>query len=320
MTRTIRTSRRALVAMATAVFVIAGALLAATMPSHAETRQESLPTGELTQVTDFGDNPGGLEMYAYVPENVDPNPALLVGVHWCTGSAQDFYAGTEYARLAEQYGYIVLYPSVTRSGKCFDVSSPEALTRDGGSDPVSIKSMIDWIVADYAVDPERVYVTGVSSGAMMTNVLLGLYPDVFAAGSVFAGVPFGCFATADGSEWNSECADGEVAHTPQEWGDLVRNAYPGYSGERPRVQTWHGTLDDTLRYPNFGEQIKQWTDVHGVSQTPSYGDRPAANWDRTRYGDDGARAPVEAISVEGVGHNVITSDMAPYVMEFFGLS
>ncbi|WP_035735411.1 extracellular catalytic domain type 1 short-chain-length polyhydroxyalkanoate depolymerase [Glycomyces arizonensis] len=321
MTPTIRLrSRRALVAVATAVFVVAGALVALAMPNQAEAQQGPLPTGRLTQVTNFGGNPGNLEMYVYVPNNVDPNPALLVGIHWCTGSAQAFYSGTEYARLAEQYGYIVVYPSVTRSSKCFDVSSPQALTRNGGSDPVSIKSMIDWVESNYAIDSDRVFATGVSSGAMMTNVLLGDYPDVFAAGSAFAGVPFACFATTNGSEWNSQCSSGQLIHTPQEWGDLVRGAYPGYSGERPRMQTWHGTLDDTLDYQNFEEQIKQWTNVQGVSQTPVYTDHPQSSWTRTRYGDSGPHAPVEAISVAGAGHNVITSAMAPYVMEFFGLN
>ncbi|GAB3653159.1 CE1 family esterase [Glycomyces tarimensis] len=311
--------RLSAVALATALCVIAAALLALTLPRQAEAQTSPVPTAQLTQVTDFGANPGNLEMYLYVPDNVLAEAPLLVGVHWCTGSGPDFYNGTEYARLAEQHGFIVLYPSVTRSSKCFDVASPQALTRDGGSDPVSIKSMIDWVESNYTIDEDRVFATGVSSGAMMTNVLLGLYPDVFEAGSAFAGVPFGCFATTNGSEWNSECAGGQIVRTPQQWGDLVRGAYPGYSGERPRMQTWHGTEDDTLRYPNFDEQIKQWTNVHGVSRTPSFNDRPQSNWNRTRYGGTGSQAPVEAISVEGVGHNVITAQMAPYVMDFFGL-
>ncbi|MCH7232808.1 PHB depolymerase family esterase [Glycomyces sp. L485] len=312
-------TRRAAVALATAVFVIAGALLAVTLPNQAEAQSGPVPTGELTEVTGFGSNPGDLQMYVYVPDAVQPDAPLLVGVHWCTGSGPDFYNGTPYAQLAEEHGFIVLYPSVTRESKCFDVASPEALTRGGGSDPVSIKSMIDWVESNYTIDAERRFVTGVSSGAMMTNVLLGLYPDVFAAGSAFAGVPFGCFATTDGSEWNSQCSEGEIIRTPQEWGDLVRNAYPGFTGERPRMQTWHGTEDDALRYPNFGEQIKQWTNVHGVSQTPSFSDRPRSNWERTRYGGTDSQAPVEAISVEDVGHNVITGEMIPYVVEFFGL-
>jgi poly(hydroxyalkanoate) depolymerase family esterase len=229
------------------------------------------------------------------------------------------YSGTEWAQLADRYGFVVVYPSVTRASKCFDVASPQALRRDGGSDPVGIKSMVDWVTRTYGADTSKIFATGISSGAMMTNVLLGDYPDVFAAGAAFSGVPFGCFATTDGSEWNSACANGTVTHTPQEWGGLVRAAYPGYTGPRPRMQVWHGTEDDVLRYPNFGEEIKQWTNVLGVSQTPAATDSPVSGWTRTRYGATGDQAPVEAISLQGVGHNLYSYGMASRALTFFGL-
>ena len=273
----------------------------------------------LTEITNFGTNPSNLRMYVYVPNRVTTRPAVLVAVHYCTGSGPVFYSNTEYASLADRYGFIVIYPSVTRSSKCFDVSSPQALTRGGGSDPVGIKSMVDWVTRTYNADTSRVFATGTSSGAMMTNVLLGDYPDVFAGGSAFAGVPFGCFATTGGSEWNSECANGNVIHTPQQWGDLVRRAYPGYTGARPRMQLWHGTADTTLRYPNFGEEIKQWTNVRSLGQTPSATDSPQSGWTRTRYGATGNKAPVEAISLQGVTHDVLKAGMAARVITFFGL-
>lgn len=279
----------------------------------------AVPTATLTEVTDFGPNPSNLQMYVYVPAAVTAHPAVVVAVHYCTGSGPAMYQGTEWAQLADTYGFVVVYPSVTRASKCFDVSSPQALRRGGGSDPVGIKSMIDWVTRSYGADTSRVFATGISSGAMMTNVLLGDYPDVFAAGAAFSGVPFGCFATTDGSEWNSACANGTVTHTPQEWGDLVRGADPGYTGPRPRMQLWHGTEDATLRYPNFGEEIKQWTNVLGVSQTPAATDSPASGWTRTRYGSTGDRAPVEAISLQGVGHNLYSYGMASRALTFFGL-
>ncbi|SCG43539.1 extracellular catalytic domain type 1 short-chain-length polyhydroxyalkanoate depolymerase [Micromonospora coxensis] len=271
----------------------------------------------LTEVTNFGANPSNLRMYLYVPDRVAPQPALVVAVHYCTGTGPAMYSGTRYAALADRYGYLVVYPSVTRSSQCFDVSSPQALRRDGGSDPVGIKSMVDYVRQRYPVDPNRIFATGISSGAMMTNVLLGLYPDVFHAGAAFSGVPFGCFATTNGSEWNSECADGQLVRTPQQWGDLVRNAYPGYTGKRPRMQLWHGTNDEVLRYQNFTEEIKQWTDVHGLSQTPTYTDTPQAGYTRTRYGGSGGQAPVEAISMQGVSHNLPVD--AAQAIRFFGL-
>jgi hypothetical protein len=179
----------------------------------------------------------------------------------CTGSGPGFYSGTEFASLANQYGFIVIYPSVTRSGSCWDVSSSQALTRNGGS-----------------------FFTG----------------------------------TVDG--WNSQCADGQVSMTPQAWGDLVRNtADPGYSGPRPRMQLWHGTADTTLNYNNLGEEIKQWTNVLGVSQTPSSTDTPVSGWTRTRYDNGAGTAEVEAYSIAGAGHVLPETGMAAYAIHFLGL-
>ncbi|MFI7071079.1 extracellular catalytic domain type 1 short-chain-length polyhydroxyalkanoate depolymerase [Micromonospora sediminicola] len=303
-----RSRLRLLGAALAAAGLAAVAALAAPSPAAA---------ASLTEVTNFGANPSNLRMYLYVPNTVAARPGLLVVNHYCTGSGPAMYSGTQFAALADRYGYVVVYPSVTRSSKCFDVSSPQALRRDGGSDPVGIKSMVDYVRQRYPVDPERIFTTGTSSGAMMTNVLLGVYPDVFRAGAAFAGVPFGCFATTNGSEWNSECANGQVLKTPQQWGDLVRNAYPGYSGPRPRMQLWHGTNDETLRYPNFGEEIDQWTNVNGLSQTPAYTDSPQPGWTRTRYGGTGGTATVEAISMQGVSHNLPVD--AAQAVRFFGL-
>jgi poly(hydroxyalkanoate) depolymerase family esterase len=309
--------RSVLVALFGALVPLLAALTLVAPPAAART--EAVPAATLTEVTGFGTNPSSLQMYVYVPAAVATHPAIVVAVHYCGGSGPAMYSGTEYASLADQLGFIVVYPSVTRASKCFDVSSPQALHRDGGSDPVGIKSMVDWVTGTYSADTSRVFAMGVSSGAMMTNVLLGDYPDVFAAGAAFAGVPFGCFATTDGSEWNTACANGTVVQTPQEWGDLVRGADPGHTGPRPRMQLWHGTADDVLRYPDFGEEIKQWTNVLGVSQTPAATDSPATGWTRTRYGATGDQAPVEAISLQGVTHNLYTYGMGARVLTFFGL-
>jgi acetylxylan esterase len=300
----------ALIGLAVAATVLVTGWLA--MPGTAS-------AASLVQVTNFGYNPTNLGMYVYVPDSHPADPAILVAVHYCTGSGPAFYSGTEFASLADRYGFIVIYPSATRSGNCFDVSSPGALTHNGNSDPAGIISMVTYTEQNYGGDPNQVYVTGASSGGMMTDVLLGDYPDVFKAGAAFMGVPFGCFATTDGSMWNTACAEGQISKTPQEWGDLVRGAYPGYSGPRPRVQLWHGTADTTLNYNNFGEEIKQWTNVLGVGQTPVYTDTPQSGWTRTRYGSSGDQAPVEGISVAGVGHSLPLSGMAAMAIHFFGL-
>jgi poly(hydroxyalkanoate) depolymerase family esterase len=301
---------RTLLAGAAAALALGAAAVVAATPASAATLQE---------VTGFGTNPTNLRMHLYVPDQRPANPAVLVAVHYCTGSGPAFHSGTQFASLADRYGFIVIYPSATRSGQCFDVSSPGALRHDGNSDPAGIVSMVRYVQQRYSADTNRTYVTGASSGGMMTNVLLGDYPDVFKAGASFMGVPFGCFATTDGSSWNSACAQGQISRTPQAWGDLVRAAYPGYTGPRPRMQLFHGVTDDTLRYPNFGEAIKQWTNVLGVSQTPVLTDTPQPGWTRTRYGSAGVQAPVEAISVAGVGHSLPLSGQAQLAISFFGL-
>jgi poly(hydroxyalkanoate) depolymerase family esterase len=289
------------------------AVLVAPRPASAAT---------LTEVTGFGANPTNLRMHIYVPDRLATRPGVLVASHYCTGSAEAFYngAGREFATQADQFGFIVIYPTATRSGSCFDVSSPQALRHDGGSDPAGIVSMVRWALQRYNGDSGRVFAAGASSGAMMTNVLLGAYPDVFAGGAAFAGVPHACFGTTDGSMWNSQCANGQRVMTAQQWGDLVRNSFPGYTGRRPRMQIWHGTNDDTLRYPNFQEQVKQWTNVHGLSQTPTTTDSPQASWTRTRYGGSGTTPPVEAISIQNGSHNILANGMGARAIAFFGLN
>jgi acetylxylan esterase len=306
-----RRLRSALAALVGTIVSLVAALTISAPPASA---------AQLTEVTNFGDNPSNLRMHVYVPDSVPENPAVLLAVHYCTGSGEAFYSGTEFASLADQHGFIVIYPTATRSSKCFDVWSPEALTRDGGSDPVALRSMVDYTLSTYGADASRVFVTGASSGAMMTNVMAANYPDVFAAGAAFSGVPYSCFATGSATnEWNSTCSGGQDQREPQAWGDLVRANNPGYDGPWPRMQLWHGTQDTTLAYPNFQEEIDQWTNVHGLTQTPDATDTPQPDWTRTRYGGTGGQAQVEGVSIANTGHTLPTSGMAAEVIRFFGL-
>lgn len=122
----------------------------------------------------LANNPTNVGFYIYVPDEVSPSPPILVNPHWCHGDAPAAYAGSTFANLASEYGFIVIYPdSPNLVDKCWDVSSPQTLTHDGGGDSTGIVSMVNWTLQRFDADPERVFVTGVSSGAMMTNVLVG---------------------------------------------------------------------------------------------------------------------------------------------------
>jgi poly(hydroxyalkanoate) depolymerase family esterase len=293
----------------------------ATQASRATPAALPPPASTLQQVTDFGPNPTGLLMWLYVPQHLRPHPAVVVALHYCGGSGPAFFNGTEFASLADRYGFLVVYPSVTRTSlDCFDVSTPGALTHDGNSDPVGIVSMVRYVERHLHADRNQVFATGISSGAMMTNVLLGDYPDVFRAGSAMSGVAFGCFATTDGSLWNSDCANGLISKTPQEWGNLVRAADPGYRGPRPRMQLWHGTADTILFYPNFGEEVKEWTNV--LHTRLAFTDHPQPTWTHTVYGSWPGQVEVDSYSVAGEDHNLgfHFPDWAQLAIRFFGIT
>lgn len=274
----------------------------------------------LTKITeDIGPNPRNVGFYIYVPDTLAARPPILVNPHWCHGDAQASYLGSQYATLASEYGFIVIYPdSPNAADKCWDVSSNATLAHDGGGDSQGIVSMVRWALARYGGDAKRVFATGVSSGAMMTSTLVGAYPDVFAAGSAFAGVPFGCFAGDGYGVWSDACATGKVTHTGAEWAALVKAAYPAYGdGWRPKMQIFHGTADETLNYQNFEEEVKEWNAVFGYSQTPTSItlDTPVSNWTKSVYGPNDW---FEAYSAGGVSHDIRNQEAV--VMSWFDLT
>jgi acetylxylan esterase len=207
--------------------------------------------------------PSDVSMYSYVPAKVAPNPPLLTLVHYCGGSATAVFGqASGIVSAADQYGFVIVVPD--NGGRCWDVTSTKTHTRDGGGDSHAIIQMVRYGISQYHANADRVYSTGDSSGAMMTELLLALYPDVYKAGSTFAGVPAGCSNEFDGS---GLC--GLPAQTAQQWGDRVRAMYPGYSGHRPRVQLFHGDADGTITYKNQAEAIKEWTNVLGLDTNPT---------------------------------------------------
>ncbi|KAI0025426.1 Alpha/Beta hydrolase protein [Xylariomycetidae sp. FL0641] len=289
---------------------LAGLALGATLPANA---------ASLRQIQeDFGPNPRNVSMFIYVPDQLAASPPILVNPHWCHGDAEAAYQGSQFATLADEYGFIVIYPdSPNTADKCWDVSSNDTLTHEGGGDSLGIVSMVRWTLDQYDGDPKRVFVTGISSGAMMTSVLMGAYPDVFAAGSALAGVPFGCFAGDGYGVWSDACATGKITQSGADWAALVEAAYPGYDGWRPKMQIAHGTADETLNYTDFGEEVKQWTAVFGYSETPTSTtpDTPVEGWTRYVYGPDNW---FQAYSAAGVTHDIRNQEAE--IMDWFDLT
>lgn len=123
---------------------------------------------QLQQVQVFGPNTSGAKMYTYEPSDLPDNPAIVIGIHYCSGTAQKYYNGSPYKTLADQKKFVVIYPESPYSGGCWDVSSKATLTRDGGANSNSIANMVKYAIKKYNANPSRIYVIGESSGGMMT--------------------------------------------------------------------------------------------------------------------------------------------------------
>jgi poly(hydroxyalkanoate) depolymerase family esterase len=262
--------------------------------------------------------PAYVTMFEYVPAKLAAKPPIVVAAHYCGGSASAMFGSASgIVSAADQHGFVMIFPQT--SNNCWDVGSPKSLTHDGGGDTQAIAEMVKYSISKHGADANRVYVMGTSSGAMMTEALLAVYPDVFKAGAEFSGVPAGCWAASYSSnnQWSSPCAGGMVTKTSQQWGDLVRAMYPGYSGFRPRVQLWHGTADMTINYNNQGEAIKEWTNVLGLSTAPTSTDTPKSGYSRESWQSSCGFTVLQAWTQQNGGHTTPIDPAA--VISFFGL-
>lgn len=258
---------------------------------------------DLTQVTNFGSNPGNLQMYEYAPADLPANAPLVVALHGCAQSAGDYYAHSGWPKFADEYGFAVVFPQTTSANNltsCFNWFDSSESTR-GRGEAASVVQMVNQAVAQYGSDTHRVYVTGLSAGGGMTANLLADYPDVFAAGSIAAGLPAQCAGSVLQA---SSCQLGAVSLTPAQWGAKVRNSYPGYTGPWPRVAIWQGTADFTVSPLNAGKLVSQWTNVWGVSQTASGTQNLPGGTTRRVYNDAAGQPAVEFYSIAGMGHGL----------------
>ncbi len=266
--------------------------------------------------------PSYVEMYIYVPDRLAAKPPIMVSAHACMSDTNgQMGAIPKIKAAADANGFILVLPH-NPGRNCWDVGAASSLKHDGGGDTQAVAQMVKYTLTKYNGDASRVYVMGGSSGAMLTQALMATYPDVFRAGSARAGVPAGCWADGyDASkQWSNTCAAGTVTKTAQQWGDLVRAMYPGYTGHRPRLQIIQGDNDMTIHFPNSAESIKEWTNVLGLSTATASTDMlktSIATYTRQFWKNACDYGVFEAWAGHGGGHSMGYEEDA--ILKFFGL-
>jgi poly(hydroxyalkanoate) depolymerase family esterase len=254
----------------------------------------------LQEVPGLKDNPGNLRMFTYAPAGLAPDHPLVVVLHGCKQTAAGYDLGAGWSTLADRYGFALLFPqqqAANNPNGCFNWFDPGD-TQRGRGEVASIRHMIEKIANEERIDRRRIFITGLSAGGAMTSAMLACYPEVFGAGAIIAGLPYGAAQNVQQAfESMFQCP----LRSGREWGELVRAAAPQHKGPWPRVSIWHGNADATVIPANAGEIIKQWADVHGLKSTPSFQQR-VDGYPRDVWVDQAGREVIEAYKIMDMAH------------------
>jgi len=270
-----------------------------------------LDAAELLSIEDFGSNPAHLSMQVYLPDGLADGAPLVFVAHGCFQNVQQVVEHAGWVELADRHGFALLFPGTSKDnepfGGCFRTWQPEHQQR-GAGEPQTIANMVQWIVSKRNLDPQRVFITGMSSGGLMTAVMLATYPDLFAAGAIQSAYPYLCANTFDDLK---TCSLAQKNLDAGSWGKLVIDAFPDYTGKRPRVAIWHGTADQLLLPINLELQLQQWSTVLGID-TQAFESDTIDGQERRRYRDAGGNVAIETVSVAGMDHAIaIDPDGSP---------
>ncbi len=260
--------------------------------------------GGLEELTDFGENPGNLKAWHYVPKKLPEGAALVLVLHGCGQNAAEMARLSGWNELAEEHQFALLYPEQQVSNNrqnCFNWFLPADMQRDSG-EAFSIHQMLQHMLQEYQLDEERVYVTGISAGGAMAAVMMASYPGQFEAGAIHAGVPYGA---ARDLQTGLQAMQGQVVLPPKEWADKVKAQYPSFDQAYPSLAIFHGTDDPLVSPVNASELAKQWGFLHGIDfsnpmQQPGF----KGNEGVTRLAFQGANGAVELVKydIQGLGH------------------
>lgn len=255
--------------------------------------------GRLLELSSFGSNPGLLNARTYLPPALPSGAPLVVVLHGCTQTAAAYDQGAGWSQMADELGFALLLPEQQRRNNpnlCFNWFLPEDIGR-GGGEALSIRQMIGTMITRYAIDPARIFVTGLSAGGAMTAVMLAAYPEIFAGGAIIAGLPYGCASTIPQA---LERMRGSGLPRDADLARRVRRA-SDHGGPWPKLSVWHGSADATVDPANAKAIVGQWRALHAVDARPTRTDIVHGCSRQVWHAADG-RAVIEQYTVPGLGH------------------
>ncbi|MCB0176263.1 MAG: PHB depolymerase family esterase [Anaerolineae bacterium] len=254
-------------------------------------------------------NEAGTRSYkVYIPSSYQGQSLpLVVMLHGCTQSPDNFAASTRMNELAETHNFFVAYPAQTfkaNFGKCWNWFKAAEQMRDQG-EPAIIAGITREVIATYNLDARRVYIAGISAGGAMSMIMGMTYPDLYAATGIHSGVPYGVAQNIPTGL--AVIKMGGSAPT-----ERLTNA----PGDQARVRVvptivFHGD-DDSMVNPNNGDAIiDQWMQVRAEREnrrpappvTTYEGQVPDGHrYTRLVYQEAGEPSVMEQWLVHGAGH------------------
>ncbi len=258
--------------------------------------------GSWSQDTSFGSNPGNVSMYKYIPDNMGTSDRpLVLAIHGCL---QDYtYADTAgWDELADDWKFYIISPQTNSSNnqnKCWNFFESGDLAR-GGGEALSLYNMVQDMISTYNIDEDKIFVTGLSSGGAMTNVMAAAYPDVFAGAAPMAGLPYKC--GGGGVFAGLNCMNSATNESNTTLGNYVKNACTTTPcDDLPTISVWQGTADSVVTPKNGDDTVRQWLNAHGIDTTVDIQDTVKGHVHKV-WQDSSGNAVVELYMIDGMDH------------------
>ncbi len=220
----------------------------------------------------YSDDAGDHPYFVYTPETYQVGTAvpLFVMLHGCTQTVLDFATGTSMNQLAEQQEFVVAYPQQTinyNQNLCWNWFLPSNQQR-GSGEPASIVGIIQSMQTNttrWTIDPNRIYVAGISAGAAMSVILGATYPDVFAAVGVHSGLAY----QAAASLAQAARAMRRGVPDPLQQGSAAYTAMGDHSRVVPTI-VFHGMADSVVAPLNGDQVVQQWMQTDYLASDKNY--------------------------------------------------